>query len=54
MTAIPRIPEKEVIMRRLDAEDIEAIALGASVYGTGGGGDPYIGKLIAIDRKSVV
>ena len=49
MNAAPRIPEKEVIMRRIDAEHIEAIALGASVYGTGGGGDPYIGKLIAMN-----
>src|SRR5207244_6157586 len=29
------------------AEDLEAIALGAPILGTGGGGDPYIGKLIA-------
>ncbi len=36
-------------MRKIDAENIEAIALGASVYGTGGGGDPYIGKLIAMN-----
>jgi DUF917 family protein len=36
-------------MRSVTAEDIEAIALGASVYGTGGGGDPYIGKLIAMN-----
>ena len=49
MNATPRIPEKEVIMRRIDVEHIEAIALGASVYGTGGGGDPYIGKLIAMN-----
>jgi DUF917 family protein len=28
-------------------EDLEAIALGAPILGTGGGGDPYIGKLIA-------
>ncbi len=34
-------------MRHISAHDIEAIALGASVYGTGGGGDPYVGKLIA-------
>jgi len=36
-------------MRSITAEDIESIALGASVYGTGGGGDPYIGKLIAMN-----
>jgi uncharacterized protein len=31
----------------LGQEDLEAIALGAPILGTGGGGDPYIGKLIA-------
>lgn len=34
-------------MRYIDEEAIEKIALGAAVLGTGGGGDPYIGKLIA-------
>ncbi|MGB7123328.1 MAG: DUF917 family protein, partial [Thermoplasmata archaeon] len=31
----------------LDGNDLEAIALGAPILGTGGGGDPYLGKLIA-------
>jgi uncharacterized protein len=31
----------------LDRSDLEAIALGAPILGTGGGGDPYLGKLIA-------
>jgi DUF917 family protein len=35
-------------MRLIDAEQVEQIALGAAVLGTGGGGDPYIGKLMAI------
>lgn len=30
-------------------KDIEMLALGAAFLGTGGGGDPYIGKLIAIN-----
>ncbi|MGE7905812.1 DUF917 domain-containing protein [Peribacillus sp. NPDC094092] len=34
-------------MRYLNEESIEKIALGAAVLGTGGGGDPYIGKLMA-------
>ncbi|MBV8619844.1 MAG: DUF917 domain-containing protein [Curvibacter sp.] len=34
-------------MTLIQAEDMEAIALGAAVYGTGGGGDPYLGKLLA-------
>ncbi len=31
----------------LTADDIEDLALGATLLGTGGGGDPYIGKLLA-------
>ncbi|WP_028776099.1 DUF917 domain-containing protein [Shimazuella kribbensis] len=34
-------------MRYIDEVAIEKIALGAAVLGTGGGGDPYIGKLMA-------
>ncbi len=34
-------------MRWIEAKDMEAIALGAAVLGTGGGGDPYIGKVWA-------
>jgi uncharacterized protein len=34
-------------MRTLDIEQVEDIALGAAVLGTGGGGDPYIGKRMA-------
>lgn len=35
-------------MRVVTADDIDALALGAAVLGTGGGGDPYIGKLMAV------
>ena len=35
-------------MRTLSKEDIEDLATGAAVLGTGGGGDPYLGKLTAI------
>lgn len=44
-------------MRLIQAEQLEDIALGAVVLGTGGGGDPYIGKLMAqhaIQRKGPV
>lgn len=34
-------------MRKINSQDIENIALGSTVLGTGGGGDPYIGKLMA-------
>ncbi len=35
-------------MRLLDEKAIEDIALGASLLGTGGGGDPHVGKLMAL------
>ena len=31
---------------KLSKEDVEALAIGAAILGTGGGGDPYIGKLM--------
>lgn len=34
-------------MRLIDETALEELALGAAVLGTGGGGDPYIGKLMA-------
>lgn len=34
-------------MRLLTEENIEDLALGAAVLGTGGGGDPYVGMLMA-------
>ena len=35
-------------MIKLGFEDIDDIALGASLLGAGGGGDPYIGKLMVL------
>ncbi len=35
-------------MRKLGKQEIEDIAIGAALLGTGGGGDPYIGKLMAL------
>lgn len=35
-------------MRYLDKDAIEDIALGASFFGAGGGGNPYMGKLMAM------
>ena len=34
-------------MRMIYAEDLDDMALGAAVLGTGGGGNPYIGRLMA-------
>jgi len=41
-------------LKRIQVEDLEPIALGATFLGTGGGGDPYIGRLltqIALERQ---
>ena len=35
------------ILRTVQASDMEDIATGGAILGTGGGGDPYIGKLMA-------
>ncbi len=35
------------ILRTIHAEDLEDIAIGGAILGTGGGGDPYVGKLMA-------
>lgn len=34
-------------MRRIHAQEVEDIALGAAVLGSGGGGNPYVGMLMA-------
>ena len=31
--------------KRLDERDLEALAIGAAILGTGGGGNPYVGRL---------
>src|SRR5689334_11189113 len=36
-----------VVAMKLRAEDLGSLARGAAVLGTGGGGDPHIGKLLA-------
>ncbi|MDN5322557.1 MAG: uncharacterized protein PWQ67_1011 [Clostridia bacterium] len=35
-------------MKYINKDNIEDIALGAALLGTGGGGDPYVGKLMAL------
>jgi DUF917 family protein len=37
-------------MRYLTEHDIEALAIGAAILGTGGGGNPYIGKLRCVQE----
>jgi DUF917 family protein len=36
-------------MKQLNEQAIEDIAMGAAVLGTGGGGDPFIGKMMALE-----
>lgn len=36
-------------MYTIDVDDLDDLARGAAILGTGGGGDPYIGKLIAAE-----
>jgi DUF917 family protein len=38
-----------VVALKIGKDEVEDIALGAAVLGTGGGGDPFIGKLLALD-----
>ncbi|MFR2464576.1 MAG: DUF917 family protein, partial [Clostridia bacterium] len=35
-------------MRKIGISEIEDIAMGVALLGAGGGGDPYVGKLVAI------
>ena len=40
---------KATRLTTLDEQAIEYIAIGAAVLGTGGGGDPHVGKLMAME-----
>ena len=35
-------------MRQIGLNEVEDIARGAALLGAGGGGDPYIGKLVTV------
>ena len=39
--------DKAVSVRMIGVADLDDIAIGGAILGTGGGGDPYIGKLMA-------
>ncbi len=39
----------DVALRRLTPEDLDALEIGAGILGTGGGGNPYQGKLLALE-----
>ena len=40
--------KEKLEVRKLGVHEIEDIALGAALLGAGGGGDPYVGKLVAL------
>ena len=40
-------------MRKIGIPEIEDIATGAALLGAGGGGDPYVGKLVHRRRTGV-
>ena len=37
------------MIRMIEADDLHDIATGGAILGTGGGGDPHVGKLMAIE-----
>ncbi len=37
-------------MRKIDEQTLDHIALGSTILGAGGGGDPYIGNLLAREQ----
>ncbi|OED01235.1 MULTISPECIES: DUF917 domain-containing protein [unclassified Rhizobium] len=39
----------DAALRRLTSEDLDALEIGAGILGTGGGGNPYQGKLLALE-----
>jgi len=39
----------DAALRRLTPEDLDALEIGAGIFGTGGGGNPYQGKLLALE-----
>jgi DUF917 family protein len=39
--------EGDLVARTIDRDDLERLAIGAGILGTGGGGNPYLGKLQA-------
>ena len=45
--AAPRKTKAAAAHRMITAADLDDIAVGGAILGTGGGGDPYIGKLMA-------
>lgn len=50
MAETRKLKYDEAALRTLTREDLDALEIGAGILGTGGGGNPYLGKL-ASDRR---
>lgn len=44
-----KLKDDEANLRTLTREDLDALEIGAGILGTGGGGNPYMGKLLALE-----
>ena len=40
-------------MEWITVEDLENISIGATLLGTGGGGDPFVGRLMAAGASKI-
>jgi DUF917 family protein len=49
MAEARKLKYDEAAVRTLTREDLDALEIGAGILGTGGGGNPYLGKLLALE-----
>lgn len=49
MAETHKLKYDEAALRTLTVEDLDALEIGAGILGTGGGGNPYQGKLLALE-----
>ncbi len=49
MAEARKLKYDEAALRTLTREDLDALEIGAGILGTGGGGNPYQGKLLALE-----
>lgn len=49
MAETRKLKYDEAALRTLTREDLDALEIGAGILGTGGGGNPYLGKLLALE-----
>ena len=49
MAEMRKLKHDQAALRTLTRDDLEALEIGAGILGTGGGGNPYQGKLLALE-----